>query len=114
MDILGGMFRNLSPYAIGIHKPLTENVKLAKLGDFQGVEVDMNEVLKLAEESSINYVRSTFRDMNVKPGGWGLPFEWRGDVDAYKRGLVRLSHLASVAFKNRMYEGFYVDSTVLR
>jgi len=99
MDILGDMFRNLSPYAIGIHKPLTENVKLAKLGDFQGVEVDINEVLKLARENSISYVRDIFRNAGVKPGGWGLPFEWRGDIDAYERGLARLSHLASVAFK---------------
>jgi len=69
MDIIGGMFRNLSPYAIGIHKPLTENVKLAKLGDFQGVEVDMNEVLKLVEENSAGYVRGIFREAEVKPGG---------------------------------------------
>ncbi|MEM2448937.1 MAG: sugar phosphate isomerase/epimerase, partial [Candidatus Bathyarchaeia archaeon] len=62
MDILEDMFRNLSPYAIGIHKTLNENIKLAKLGSFQGLEIDINEVLKLAEEKSIDYVRRLFRD----------------------------------------------------
>lgn len=97
MDILESMFRNLSPYAIGVHKPLNENIKLAKLGFFQGVEVDINEVLKLAEEKSVDYVRRLFRDEEVKPGGWGLPFEWRGDRDTYEKGLAKLSRLASVA-----------------
>ena len=99
MNILKGMFRNLSPYAIGIRKPLIENVKLAKLGDFQGVEVDINEASKLIEEKSTSYVKDLFRKAEVKPGGWVLPFEWREDVDTYERGLARLSHLASVAFK---------------
>lgn len=99
MGILGSMFRNLSPYAIGIHKPLNENIKLTKLGGFQGVELDINEVLKLVEKNSINYVRRLFRDGEVRPGGWGLPFEWRGDMDMYEKGLTRLSRLASVAFE---------------
>ncbi|MEM1570324.1 MAG: sugar phosphate isomerase/epimerase [Candidatus Bathyarchaeia archaeon] len=97
MDILEDMFRNLSPYAIGIHKTLNENIKLAKLGSFQGLEIDINEVLKLTEEKSIDYVRRLFRDGGVKPGGWGLPFEWRRDVDTYEKGLTRLNRLASIA-----------------
>jgi hypothetical protein len=48
------MFRNLSPYAIGIHKPLPENIKLARIGGFQGVEVNINEVSKLVEDKSID------------------------------------------------------------
>lgn len=97
MDILKSMFRNLSPYAIGIHKPLNENIKLAKLGGFQGVEIDINEVLKLVEKNSIDYVKRLFREGELKPGGWGLPFEWRGDIDTYEKGLTLLSRLTSVA-----------------
>lgn len=99
MDIVEGMFRNLSPYAIGIHKPLDENIRLAKIGGFQGVEIDINEVLKLTEEKSIGYVKRLFKDEDVKPGGWGLPFEWRGDKDTYEKGLSKLKRLASVAFE---------------
>ncbi|MEM2849976.1 MAG: sugar phosphate isomerase/epimerase [Candidatus Bathyarchaeia archaeon] len=106
MGILWDMFRNLSPYAIGIHKPLSENVKLAKLGGFQGVEVDINEVLKLAEEKSIGYVKRLFRDEEVKPGGWSLPFEWRGDRDTYEKGLAKLSRLASVAYEVECMRAF--------
>ena len=94
-----GMFRNLSPYAIGIHKPLTENIKLARMGGFQGVDVDINEVSKVAEDKSIEYVKSLFTEEGIKPGGWWLPFDWRGDKETYEKGLTKLKHLASIAAK---------------
>jgi len=95
--ILGDMFRNLSPYAIGIRKPLKDTVKLAKLGYFQGVEVDINEVSALVEKESISHVKTLFEHEGIKPGGWVLPFEWRGDENTYERGLTRLSRLAHIA-----------------
>jgi sugar phosphate isomerase/epimerase len=91
------MFRNLSPYAIGIHKPLPENIKLAKIGGFRGVEVNINEVSKLAEDKSIGYIKSLFIEEEIKPGGWWLPFDWRGDKETYEDGLADLKHLASIA-----------------
>lgn len=91
------MFRNLSPYAIGVNKPLTDTVKLAKLGFFQGVDVDINEVSKLVERESIGYVKRLFEDEGIKPGGWVLPFEWRGDMSTYEKGLTKLAQLAHIA-----------------
>lgn len=91
------MFRNLSPYTIGIHKPLHENIKLAKLGNFQGVEVNINEISNLVKDKSLNYVKRVFSEERIKPGGWWLPFDWRGEKDSYERGLKELKHLASVA-----------------
>jgi sugar phosphate isomerase/epimerase len=93
------MFRNLSPYAIGIRKPLPENIKLAKIGGFQGVEVDVNEVFKIAEDKSVEYVKNLFIEEGMKAGGWWLPFNWRGNKETYERGLAELKHLASVAAK---------------
>jgi len=91
------MFRNLSPYTIGIQKPLSENIKLARIGSFQGVEVNMSEVSRLVEDKSMDYVKSLFAEEGIRPGGWWLPFDWRGDKDAYEKGLTGLKHLASVA-----------------
>lgn len=91
------MFRNLSPYAIGINKPLKDTIKLAKLGFFQGVDVDINEVSRLVERESISYVKRLFEEEGIRPGGWVLPFEWRGDIDTYERGLTRLAHQARIA-----------------
>lgn len=91
------MFRNLSPGAIGVQKPLAENIKLAKTGGFQGVELDMNEVFRLVEEKSLGYVKGLFEEAGVRPGGWGLPFNWRGDDNAYEKGLTLLSRLAPLA-----------------
>jgi len=93
----GNMFRNLSPGAIGVQKPLAENITLAKTGGFQGVEVDMGEVSRLVGEKSLSYVKSLFEKAGVRPGGWGLPFDWRGEENVYEKGLTSLSRLASLA-----------------
>ncbi|MEM3648611.1 MAG: sugar phosphate isomerase/epimerase family protein [Thermoproteota archaeon] len=91
------MFRNLSPGAIGVQKPLAENITLAKTGGFQGVEVSMSEVSKLVDEKSLGYVKSLFEEAGVRPGGWGLPFDWRGDETSYEKGLAGLGRLAYLA-----------------
>jgi len=91
------MFRNLSPGAIGVQKPLAENIRLARIGGFQGVEVSMSEVSKLTEEKSLGYVKSLFEEEEIRPGGWWLPFDWRGDENAYEKGLAELDRLASLA-----------------
>jgi len=91
------MFRNLSTGAIGVQKPLAENITLAKTGGFQGVEVDMGEVYRLVGEKSLSYVKSLFEEAGVRPGGWGLPFDWRGEENVYEKGLTSLSRLASLA-----------------
>ncbi|MEM1607330.1 MAG: sugar phosphate isomerase/epimerase [Candidatus Bathyarchaeia archaeon] len=91
------MFRSLSPYAIGIHKSLQENIKLAKIGDFQGVEINIIEVSNLVEEKSLSYVKNLFSEEGIKPSGWWLPFDWRGDKETFERELKKLERLASLA-----------------
>ncbi|MEM2788283.1 MAG: sugar phosphate isomerase/epimerase family protein [Candidatus Bathyarchaeia archaeon] len=91
------MFRNLSPYAIGIRKTLEENVRLAKLGDFQGVDVNIVEVSRIVGEKSLEYLRRIFLEEGIRPGGWWLPFDWRGGVNVYERGLNDLRRLAPLA-----------------
>lgn len=91
------MFRNLSPYAIGIRKTLEENIKLAKLGDFHGVDINIVEVSRIVEERSLGYVRKIFSEEGVRPGGWWLPFNWYGDISVYERGLNELRRIAPLA-----------------
>jgi sugar phosphate isomerase/epimerase len=91
------MFRNLSPYTIGIQRPLSENIRLARIGGFQGVEVNMSEVSRLLEDKPPEYVKGLFAEEGIRPGGWWLPFDWRGDEDAYEKGLTDLKRLASAA-----------------
>lgn len=91
------MFRNLSPSAIGIQKPLPESIRFTKIGGFHGVEVNMSEVSQLAEDKSLGYVKGLFEEAGIRPGGWWLPFDWRGDEKTYEKGLTMLRRLARVA-----------------
>jgi sugar phosphate isomerase/epimerase len=97
MNAFRSMFRNLSPGAIGVHKPLPEAIRLAEAGGFQGVEIDVNEACRLVEEESLGYVKGLFDEAGIRPGGWGIPFDWRGDENTYEKGLTRLSRLAQLA-----------------
>lgn len=91
------MFRSLSPGALGIGSSFNEGMELAKAGNFQGIDVDIGYLAKLAEENSVDYVKKMFSDAGLKMGAWGLPMNWRSTGDDYKKGLENLRRLAKVA-----------------
>lgn len=89
------MFRNLSPGAVGISVgSLAEGIELVKASGFQGIDVNIGEVARLIEESSADAVRGMFDEAGVRPGGWGLPVNWRGDEETFQKDLERLPGLA--------------------
>src|SRR5690349_1882661 len=91
------MFRNLSPGAIGIRGlGLAESVALARQTGFAGVDLPIREAASLAAERGIAHVRPVFAEAGVRPGSWGLPFDWR-DGSAWRAGLAELGALAEVA-----------------
>ena len=90
------MFRNLSPGAIGIRgSGLADTIALARETGFAGVELSIREAARLADQSGIESVRALFADAGVRPGSWGLPFDWRDDA-AWRAGLAELGGLAEV------------------
>lgn len=88
------MYRTLSPGAIGVRANLTESIEYAKRGRFQGVEIGIEQAARFAEERSMDGLRNLFLEAGVRPGGWGLPVDWRGNQDSYDAGLARLDSLA--------------------
>ena len=94
------MFRNLSPGAIGIKVNQRESARLATIGNFEGVDVFINEAFDLSEKFSISYVKGIFDSFNMKIGGWGFPFEWKaGNEKTYQEGLEKLKKYGKVAEK---------------
>lgn len=91
------MFTNLSLGAIGVKASLVEGIKLAKSVGFEGLEVDIREVAKHVEEKGLEEVKRLFEEAGVRPGGWILPLDWRGEEAAYREGLAQLPRLAEVA-----------------
>lgn len=90
------MFKNLSTGAIGISVSLTEGIELAKNTGFEGIDIGIGGIADLAEKESIDYVKSLFEDAGIKPGGWGLPVNWRGEKSKFKEDLEKLPRLAKV------------------
>ena len=90
------MFKNLSPGAIGIRADVSEALKLARAAGFDGMDININEVADLAGRASPDRVREMFAEHGVRPGGWGLPVEWRKDDETFRSGLQKLPALAEI------------------
>ena len=51
------MFRDLSPGAVGIKASFVEGMELAKGAGYEGVDLNVGEAARLAQEHSIEWVR---------------------------------------------------------
>jgi sugar phosphate isomerase/epimerase len=98
------MFPNLSPGTIGIRASLSESVTLAKAHGWAGCDLPAAEAAQLAAERSIDDVATIFSLAGLRPGGSGLPLNWREPYD--QAALDALGQQAAVASKlgcTRMY-----------
>jgi len=91
------MFPNLSPGAIGIKTDLAGAVALAARHGWPGCDLPVVEAARLAAERSADAVAAIYADAGVRPGGWGLPINWREPYD--KAALAALDTHAAVAAK---------------
>lgn len=91
------MFKNLNLNNIGVRAPLYEAARLAKAADFQGMDIDINEVASLIKAKSFEHIKNIFADAGLRFGGWELPLRWKEEDEvAFQADLVRLPSLASV------------------
>lgn len=92
------MFPTLSPGAIGVKTAnLNDAIAKAKLGGFTGVEFNPAEVADLIDRDGLPAVKGLFASAGVRPGGWGLPTNWRKDDAAFAADLKNLPRLAKAA-----------------
>ncbi len=91
------MFTSLSPGALGFSVPLDEGLRLAADNGFGGLDLPLADVLERAERTSVGEVKALFDAAGVRPGGWGLPVNFRGDEDTYRAGLEALPRYAALA-----------------
>src|SRR5215211_7510651 len=89
------MFPNLSPGAIGIKTDLAGAVALAQTYAWPGCDLPVVEAARLAAERSVDTVAAIFADADVRPGGWGLPINWREPYD--QAALAELDTQAKIA-----------------
>ena len=93
-----GLYPALSPGAVNC-KPadLKEAIALAKRHGFGGVEFNPREVIAIDAEQGAGTVLGWFKEAGLKPAGFGLPVDWRGDEDKWRAGLAELPALAEAA-----------------
>jgi sugar phosphate isomerase/epimerase len=90
------MLKALSPGAIGVTtKSLEERVAAARNHGFQAVELDIDEIVGRVDVGGAESVQKVMGE--IKPAGWGLPVDWRGEEANWRAGLEKLRKQAAAA-----------------
>jgi sugar phosphate isomerase/epimerase len=90
------MYKCLSPSAIGILARQSELLEIALTHKFQGLEIDINEVLKRAQSTSAKQACRYLASAQVRIGGFELPIRWQGDDAEFKADLSQLGTLLEI------------------
>jgi len=93
------MFKNLNLGALGLKAPFTEAIELACLGEFEGIELDVQEIMNLLKEKSAAEINSLLESRGLRWGGWVLPVRLGGDEEAFQRELENLPKIAENAYR---------------
>ena len=92
------MYMALSPGALGIKTDtLRDAIRVAAEAGYSGVEVNIQEITTLLEQHGDGFVKRLFDDAGVRPAGWGLPVQWNGSEDEWRKGLDQLEIYAKAA-----------------
>jgi sugar phosphate isomerase/epimerase len=90
------VYKNLSPSAIGILARQSELLEIALTHKFKGLEIDINEVLRRAQASSVAQACRYLCSAQVKIGGFELPVRWSGDEKDFQTDLSQLGLILEI------------------
>jgi sugar phosphate isomerase/epimerase len=90
------MYKNLSPSAIGVFARQSELLEIALTHRFKGLEIDILEVVRRAQTTSVAQACRYLCSAQVKIGGFELPIRWSGDEADLKTDLAQLPLLLEV------------------
>lgn len=89
------MFRNLNLGALGHRAALEDLLALAARGGWQGIDLPIADVERIAAERSPDAVADLLAGSGLRLGGWGLPLDWRRAYD--HAALDQLGEQAALA-----------------
>jgi len=90
------MYKCLSPSAIGILARQSELLEIALTHKFQGLEIDIQEVLRRSVSTSARQACRYLASAQVRIGGFELPVRWNGPESEFKADLSQLGGLLEV------------------
>jgi len=91
------MFRNMPLGTLNENTGLREKLRLASVGEFEGIDIDIEEVAALSEKYSAAYVTGMMDSFNLKAGAWLLPFTIDADEEVFSEGIKKLERYARIA-----------------
>ena len=91
------MIITLNPVTIGGQPPLKDYIDLAQKNGFGGIEIGIEEIVRLGQETSLADVKALFDGVGVIPATFGLPVDWRKDTATFDEGLKALPELSKAA-----------------
>lgn len=91
------MFTSLNTGAIGLSVTFEEALQLAQGSSFEGLDLPITELLQRNQQISTQEVKDRLAEAGLRPGGWGLPVEFRRDEQTYQADLAKLPAQAALA-----------------
>jgi sugar phosphate isomerase/epimerase len=91
------MFTSLNPGTLAFSVPFEEALQFAKDYHFAALDLPLSELWRLIQETSIQNVKDRFDAAGIRPGGWGLPVNFRGSEEVYQTELAQLPRYAALA-----------------
>ena len=91
------MFKNISLKSLDINTEMRESLRLAHLGTFEGLDIDILKVNELSNQHSPCYVKGMFDSFNIKPGAWYLPLALSLSEPTLKKDIESLKPVLETA-----------------
>ncbi len=93
------MFKNLNLGALGLKASFFTSAELAYLGGFEGIDLNVQEMIDLLERKSEAEINSLLEEKGLRWGGWALPMRFEGNEESFQRSLRSLPRIAEKASK---------------
>jgi len=91
------VYKNLCGGAIGVGGTTAEQAALAREFGFGGMDLNAGEAADLLEKGQLDSLKTLHETLGLKPGGFGLPVEFRRDEETFEKSLAGFPRLVKAA-----------------